>query len=177
MVATLTYIGLAAVIGLLINVGIMAVAFAEPQRPHVWALLVDPSCSLDTQMVKWQMLQQAAYAPYIQNLDVVCMPSVDMLNVKDTAALLRQVYPDDVFVFGFDMSKPANALDWHAVMVSADGRVTENGLGRAFIADGYAIAALNSVVMAHESTHLTLKAIHPVGSNNENPKTWQPFYH
>ena len=170
---TITAVGLAFVVGFIVWMAIGAVAFAEEQKSkHVWFLVADPECNFNADGIAWQIHAQKAYAPYVTSFDIVCFPHADMMDLKPIVAVLKQVYPGDEFVFTFDITKPANELEWRSVMASADGRVIEGGMGRSFIADYYAISALNATTMAHEATHLILHATHPRGTDPEKPETW-----
>lgn len=45
-------------------------------------------------------------------------------------------------------------------------------MGKTFFAQGYAIAAFNGEVVAHELTHLTTMKGHYTGSDPGQPSTW-----
>ena len=140
--------------------------------PHVWVFVVDRACTVDTEILRADILSIETYAPYIGSLDVVCFPNASMLELGPVVQVLKQTFPGDVFVFAYDFRSVSYKMDWRVFMATTDGRALENGYGRAFVNDGYAISVNSPMIIAHESTHLTLKAVHPAGTDNERPETW-----
>lgn len=141
--------------------------------PHVWVFVVDKSCNTDTEIMKADILSIPTYAPYLRGgLDVVCFPNAPMLELAPVVEMLKQAFPEDVFVFSYDFRNVGYKMDWRMFMVAADGRAMENGFGRAFVTEGYAVSVNSPLVIAHEATHLTLKATHPHGTDSENPASW-----
>ena len=65
--------------------------------PHVWVFVVDRACTVDTEILRADILSIETYAPYIGSLDVVCFPNAPMLEIGPVVQVLKQTFPGDAF--------------------------------------------------------------------------------
>lgn len=168
-------------------------AAAEKQQDiHTRVFITKPLCTNESawELRQGIMLNKYGYAPYTNSsLEVSCFPHVSLLTLDRTVENLRIMYPDDMFVFVYDLSstadKKAGSLisdrwEWNlwlktysTVPSTFDYSLL---LGKAWIDKGYAIADHNSEVINHEWAHLETCKIHGPHTDEGNPATWQPFF-
>jgi hypothetical protein len=107
----------------------------------------------------WIFVQNCDYAMIeglsIPNSETVCFPRASIINIEQNVELLRQVFPSDIFVFTYDLRDASTARDFTLFLRSHDNNAPAGALGRAFVDEGYAIAANNQLVVSHEWLHVS----------------------
>ena len=91
----------------------------------------------------------------IPNSEVVCFPRASIINIKENVELLRQVFPNDIFVFTYDLRNAYTARDFTLFLRAHDSNAPLGVLGRAFVEEGYAVTANNHLVVEHEYLHVS----------------------
>ena len=91
----------------------------------------------------------------IPNSEVVCFPRASIINIKENVELLRQVFPNDIFVFTYDLRNAYTARDFTLFLRTNDSAAPMDAKGFAFVKEGYAIAANNHLVVEHEYLHIS----------------------
>lgn len=172
-------LGLALTIGLLANLLVASPVFAQtPTSTHTWILVTTPAkyCDDSVQSLTAYIQAQAVYLPYIGAYDVVCFPAAsDPMQVQENVALMRTVFPTDKLVFVYDLRDSVKVLEFEAFLGTTDGFNHDTALGKAFIDDGYAVAAFNGEIVAHEAAHIVTKTVHYDFSTRDEPSLWKPY--